>query len=54
MLHGRRRFRKTHTNNMNQYELDIIISDMTLKGYTEEEINEYLVALESEVQNIGN
>ena len=38
----------------NPYELDILIADMRMQGYSEEEIKEYLVSLESEVQNIGN
>ena len=38
----------------NPYELDMLIADMRMKGYSEEEIKDYLYSLESEDKNYGD
>ena len=36
---------------MNPYELDKLISELTMLGYSKQEINDYINELESEEQN---
>ena len=38
----------------NPYELDKLISDLTIIGYNKDEINEYINELESEESDNGN
>ena len=40
--------------NLIQYELDKLISDLTMRGYNKDEINEYINELESEESDNGN
>ena len=38
----------------NPYELDMLIADMRMQGYSEQEIKDYLYSLESEDKENGD
>ena len=54
MLYRKRGLGKGYSNHMNQYDLDKLISDLELQGYSKQEINDYINELESEELNSGN
>ena len=54
MLYRKRGLGKGYSNHMNQYDLDKLISELKLQGYSKQEINDYINELESEELDNGN